>query len=251
MLVLALFFQLFATFERIYRRKAPSLRAAITTHVHRQRRLYVPLVYLVVLAGGGAYVADAPGVGGWLGALRQAIGPTSAYLFGGTLLFMTFVLFPARAGQEKIPVPTLARAALLLSLGVSLVMVAMWHDAHPKRTALAVLPWMNLHSIAFAIFLAFLRYEFAFLHRLLLCVQSAPLRGSRVRSLRLEPEPHRRSVGGGGFGPMAGKRGGPLGRSHALRPRRRSRGFAPPLRRASGQLHHPSCIGGGNLAGSG
>ena len=113
--VLALFFQLFATFERIYRRRAPSLRAAITSHVHRHRRTYVPLVYLGIVLAAGVYVVDATGVGNWLDTVRHHVGPTSAYLFGGTLLFMTFVLFPARPGQEKIPVPTLGRAALLLS----------------------------------------------------------------------------------------------------------------------------------------
>lgn len=163
LLVLALFFQLFATFERIYRRQAPSLRAAITTHVHRHRRVYIPAIYLAVVAAAGLYVVDATGVGSWLGAVREHVGPTSAYLFGGSLLFMTFVLFPARPGQEKIPAPTLGRAALLLSLAVTLVLIAAWHDLHPKRTQLALIPWLNLQSVAFCIFLAFLRYEFSFL----------------------------------------------------------------------------------------
>ncbi len=162
-LVLALFFQLFATFERRYRRQAPSLRAAITTHVHCRRRAYIPLAYGGVAVGMVLYAADSAATGGILERLRGAIGPTSAYLFGGSLLFMTFVLFPARPGQDKIPVPALGRAALLLSLGLSLGLIALWHDDHSRRVSLALLPWLNLQSVAFCVFLAFLRYEFSFL----------------------------------------------------------------------------------------
>jgi len=160
---LALFLQLFATFERTYRRQAPSLRAAITSHVHRRRRIYVPLGYAAVVVGMGLYFVDSTGTGGFLEELRSHIGPTSAYLFGGTLLFMVFVLFPARPGQERIPVPAIGRALLLLSLAITLGLIAIWHDDHPRRVSLALIPWLNLQSVAFCIFLAFLRYEFSFL----------------------------------------------------------------------------------------
>jgi hypothetical protein len=162
-LVLALFFQLFATFERIYRRQAPSLRAAITTHVHRHRRAYIPMAYAAIAVGMVLYAADATGTTGFLATVRTHVGPTSAYLFGGTLLFMVFVLFPARPGQERIPVPAIGRALLLISLGVTIGLIALWHDDHPRRVTEALIPWLNLQSVAFCIFLAFLRYEFSFL----------------------------------------------------------------------------------------
>jgi signal transduction histidine kinase len=162
-LVLALFFHLLCTFERIYRRRAPSLRAAITTELHRHERFWVPAAYLSVVLAAALYLGDAAGDGWPLSAVRETIGPTSAYLFGGALLFMTFVLFPARAGQEKIVVPAMARALLLLSLSASLLLVALWHESHAWRTQLATLPWLHLHSVAFVIFLALVRYEFRFM----------------------------------------------------------------------------------------
>jgi signal transduction histidine kinase len=165
LLVLVLFFHLFATFERVYRRQAPSLRAAITTHVHRHGRLYVCAAYLLLLVGGMAYLLDAGTVAQTLRGLRSAIGPTSAYLFGGTLLFMTFTLFPARPGQERILVPALARALLLLSLSVVLIGIAVWHGTRPRLTDSVLLPVLHLHSVLFCVFLALVRYEFSFMDR--------------------------------------------------------------------------------------
>jgi hypothetical protein len=54
-LVLALFFHLLCTFERVYRRRAPSLRAAITTELHRHERFWVPGAYLTVVLAAALY----------------------------------------------------------------------------------------------------------------------------------------------------------------------------------------------------
>ncbi|HEX9641487.1 MAG TPA: ATP-binding protein [Candidatus Krumholzibacteria bacterium] len=162
-LVLALFFHLLCTFERVYRRRAPSLRAAITTELHRHERFWVPGAYLTVVLAAALYLGEAAGDGWPLSTIRATIGPTSAYLFGGALFFMTFVLFPARAGQEKIVVPTMARAVLLMSLAMSLLAIALWHGSHPSRTQLVLLPWLHLHSVGFVVFLALVRYEFRFM----------------------------------------------------------------------------------------
>jgi hypothetical protein len=164
-LVLAVFAHLSCTFERVYRRQAPSLRAALTTHLHRRQRWYVYAVYTALALFASAYLADTAGLSGLLASLRDAIGPTSAYIFGLSLLFMTFVLFPARPGQERIVVPVLGRAALMLSLSLCILLIALWHESHPTRTALLLLPWLHLHSVAFVIFLALVRYEFAFMDR--------------------------------------------------------------------------------------
>lgn len=161
--VLVLFFHLLCTFERVYRRPAPSLRAAITKELHRRERFWVPAAYFSLAAAAALYLADMGAPGGGFGWLRERIGPTSAYLFGGTLLFMTFVLFPARPGQERIVVPAMSRVLLLFSLAVNLLLLALWHDAHPARTRLILLPWLHLHSVAFVIFLAMVRYEFSFM----------------------------------------------------------------------------------------
>lgn len=164
-LVLALLFQLLCSFERIYRRQAPSLRAAVTNHLHRQQRWYVSGVYLLLIVGLSSYLAEGANLGAAAERLRAAIGPTSAYVFGFALLGMTFVLFPARRGQERILVPVMGRAILMLSLVLNLGLIALWHDRHPTRTALVLLPWLHLHSVGFAIFLALVRYEYSFMDR--------------------------------------------------------------------------------------
>ncbi len=168
LLVVVLFFHLLATFERVYRRKAPSLRAAITTHLHRHQATYVPAAYVLLLAGGTSYLLNTAGVTSAITVAREAVGPASAYVLGGSFLFMTFLLFPARAGQEKILVPTLGRGLLMLSLAVSMGLVALWHGSHPLRTSLGVLPWLHLHSVFFCVFLALVRYEFGFMDRFIL-----------------------------------------------------------------------------------
>lgn len=165
LLVLAIFFHLFCTFERVYQRPAPSLRAAISKLAHRHHRWLVPTAYLSLVLGAVVYLADTRAAGGTLASIRDVIGPTSSYLFGGTLLGMTFVLFPARRGQERIMVPALGRAGLMASLALTLLGIALWHDAHPTRTALALMPWLHLHSVAFCVFLALVRYEFSFMDR--------------------------------------------------------------------------------------
>jgi hypothetical protein len=163
LLVLVLFFHLFATFERVYRRQAPSLRAALTTHVHRHRSFYVPTAYVLLSVGALVYLVDAGGMAQIVTWARGWAGPASAYLLGGTLLLMTFVLFPARAGQERIPVPALGRGLLMASLLLTMGLVALWHQSHPVRTVLAVLPYLHLHTVAFCVFLALVRYEFSFM----------------------------------------------------------------------------------------
>ena len=163
LLVLTLFFHFFATFEGVYRRQAPSLRAAITTFVHRRARLLVPAAYLLLVLGGALLVSEAGFASRAMTGLRAAVGPTSAYLFGGTLLFMTFTLFPARAGQQRILIPSLTRALLMTSLAAMLVAIAVWHASHPRITNLALLPALHLHSLLFCVFLALVRYEFSFM----------------------------------------------------------------------------------------
>ena len=163
--VLAIFLHLLSTFERTFRRRPTSLRAALTGHLHRHARVYVPFFYALVVLGGLLYLTDVEGTGHLLDRLRQTIGPTSAYLFGFVLLLIVFVLFPARPGQEHLVVPALARAALLASLAVTLLLVALWHRSHPSRTTEVLLPWLHLQSVPFAVFLALVRYEFPFMDR--------------------------------------------------------------------------------------
>lgn len=163
LLVLAIFLHLLATFERRFRRRPSSLRAALTGHLHRRAGVYVPAAYLLVGAGAILYLIDASAAGAGLGALRDAIGPTSAYLFGLVLLLIVFVMFPARPGQEHLVVPVVGRGLLLASLGLTLGLVALWFEIHPRRTTEALLPWLHLNSVPFVVFLALVRYEFSFM----------------------------------------------------------------------------------------
>lgn len=167
LLVLASFFHLLCSFEMLRRRRR-SLRQALAAHLHRHRQLYVPVAYALPVLGALAWALDPGGLGELLASLRGGIGPTSGYVFGGALAFLAFVLFPARSGQEKILVPALGRAALLTSLGVTMGLVALWHDAHPQRTQWALLPWLQLHSVFFVVFFALVRYEFSFMDRYVL-----------------------------------------------------------------------------------
>jgi hypothetical protein len=164
-LVLAMFFHLLATFEQRYRRPRSGLRSWVTHHLHENAKVYVPGVYVAVVLGMAVYLLDAGPIRAALADLRGAIGPTSAYLFGAALWGLTFVLFPARAGQEHLAVPVAGRALLLTSLGVTLGLLALWHDARPRVTQELLMPLLHLHSVPVAIFLALVRYEFAFMDR--------------------------------------------------------------------------------------
>ncbi len=165
LLVLVVFLQLFATFQRLYRRPPPSLRAAIVTHVQRHRRVYIGFAWwgllmalLLYATGGERFQAQ---VGQW----RSLLGPLSAYLFAGVLIFLTLILFPARPGQEEVGVAVVGRGLLLFILSLCAVLVAFWHDAHPTRVRLAVLPLLHLQSVSFVIFFSLVRYEFSFMDR--------------------------------------------------------------------------------------
>ena len=164
-LVLAIFFHLLATFEQRYKRPRAGIRSWITHHLHRHARLYVPGAYLAVLFGMAVYLTDVAAVGNLLAGLRGAIGPTSAYLFGAALWGLTFVLFPARPGQEHLAVPVAGRALLLTTLGLTVGLLALWHDDRPRVTAELLLPLLHLHSLPVALFLALVRYEFSFMDR--------------------------------------------------------------------------------------
>ncbi len=163
LLVLVLLFQLSASFERLYRRPPPSLRAAIITHVQRYRRFYVPLAWWSLIAAMLFYAVDSARLQAQVGQWRSLLGPLSAYLFAGVLGFLTLVLFPARPGQEQVGIANLGRGLMLAALVGSALLVMLWHDAHPARVRLAVLPFLHLQSVAFVIFFALVRYEFSFM----------------------------------------------------------------------------------------
>jgi hypothetical protein len=168
LLVLATFFQMLATFERRYRRARGGVRAWITHQLHAHGRTMIPAAYVVVIVGGLAYVLDAGGVADVSASLRSRIGPTSAYLFGAFLWILCFVMFPARRGQEHLAIPVAGRALLLTSLGVTLGLIALWHDARPRVTTEILLPVLHLHSVPVVVFLALVRYEFPFMDRFVL-----------------------------------------------------------------------------------
>lgn len=164
-LVLSMFFHLLATFEQRYRRPRSGMRSWLTHHLHNHARVYVPSVYALVVIGMALYLLEAGPVREGLSALRGSIGPTSAYVFGAALWGLTFVLFPARQGQEHLAVPVAGRALLLTSLGVTLGLIALWHGQRPRVTSELLLPVLHLHSLPVAVFLALVRYEFAFMDR--------------------------------------------------------------------------------------
>ena len=168
MLVLAIFFQMLATFERRYRRARGGMRAWLTHQLQAHAETLVPAVYVSVIVGGLAYVLDAGGVAAFFDTLRSWIGPTSAYLFGTFLWILCFVLFPARRGQEHLAVPVAGRALLLTSLGLTVGLIALWHDARPRVTSEILLPVLHLHSVPVVVFLALVRYEFPFMDRFVL-----------------------------------------------------------------------------------
>lgn len=165
LLVLVLFFQLFASFERLYRRPPPSLRAAIITHVQRFRRFYVPFAWWCLVFALIFYAVDSARLQAQVGQWRSLLGPLSAYLFAGTLSFLTLILFPARPGQEQVGIANLGRGLLLSALLGSALLVMLWHDGHPARVRLGVLPFLYLQSVSFVIFFGLVRYEFSFMDR--------------------------------------------------------------------------------------
>lgn len=164
-LVLSMFFHLLATFEQRYRRPRSGMRSWLTHHLHNNARVYVPGVYGLVGIGMAVYLLEAGPVRELLTGLRTSIGPTSAYLFGLALWGLTFVLFPARPGQEHLAVPVAGRALLLGGLGLTIGLIALWHGSRPRVTLELLLPILHLHSLPVAVFLALVRYEFAFMDR--------------------------------------------------------------------------------------
>ena len=170
LLVLAIFFQMLATFERRFRRERRGLRAWITHQLHANAQTMVPAAYVLVIAGGLVYLVDAGGVSAVVEGLRSSIGPISPYLFGTFLWVLCFVLFPARPGQEHLAVPVGGRAVLLTSLGLTLGLIALWHDGRPRVTQEVLLPLVHLHSVPVVVFLALVRYEFSFMDRFVLGV---------------------------------------------------------------------------------
>lgn len=168
LLVLAIFFQLLATFASAQGRPRGGVRAWMTGMLFRYQRLLVPTVYGVGVVGGLVYLSGAGALEPAFATLRGEIGPTSAYLFGAALWVLCFVMFPARPGQEHLAVPVAGRALLLTSLGVALGLVALYHDSRPRLVRELLLPILHLHSIPVVIFLALVRYEFAFMDRFVL-----------------------------------------------------------------------------------
>jgi len=168
LLVLAIFFQLFASFAGRAVRPRTGVRVWLSETVHRHRGLLVPAVYGVVVIGGLFYLSGMGDVATAVTTLRNTIGPTSAYLFGAALWILCFLMFPARPGQEHLAVPVAGRAILLTSLGVTLGLLALWSQDRPRMTREVLLPLLHLHSIPVAVFLALVRYEFAFMDRFVL-----------------------------------------------------------------------------------
>ncbi len=164
-LVLVIFFQLFATFERLYRRPPPSLRAAIISHVQRRRRLYIAMAWWGLLLTFILYAVGPERFQSEVGQWRSLLGPLSAYLFAGVLIFLILVLFPSRPGQERVGVAVVGRGLMLFVLVACVVLEALWHEAHPTRVRLAVLPLLHLQSVSFVIFFSLVRYEFSFMDR--------------------------------------------------------------------------------------
>ena len=168
LMVLAIFFQLLATFEQRYQRPHAGLRSWFTHQIGHHAHVAVPVGYAVVMLGGFVYLIDAGGVGELMASVRGVIGPTSAYLFGVSLWVLVFVLFPARPGQEHLAVPVAGRAVLLTTLGLTIGLIALWNDQRPRVTQEVLLPLLHLHSVPVAVFLALVRYEFAFMDRFVL-----------------------------------------------------------------------------------
>lgn len=165
LLVLTIFFQLFANFQRLYRRPPPSLRAAIITHVQRWRRFYVVAAWWVLVLALAYYAGGKGKLHAQVGEWRALLGPLSAYLFAGSLIFLILVLFPARPGQERVGIANLGRGMMLLGLLLCVFFVALWHDSHPARIRLAVLPILHIQSVSFVVFFGLVRYEFSFMDR--------------------------------------------------------------------------------------
>ena len=165
LLVLVIFFQLFATFQRIYRRPPPSLRAAIITHVQKRQRIYIALVWWGLVLALIFYASGSTRFQSRVGEWRSLLGSLSAYLFAGVLIFLTLILFPSRPGQERVGVAVVGRSLMLLVLLGCVLLVALWHEAHPTRIRLAVLPLLHLQSVSFVIFFSLVRYEFSFMDR--------------------------------------------------------------------------------------
>jgi hypothetical protein len=165
LLVLTIFFQLFANFQRLYRRPPPSLRAAIITHVQRWRRFYVVAAWWVLVLALAYYAGGQGKLHAQVGEWRALLGPLSAYLFAGSLVFLILVLFPARPGQERVGIANLGRGMMLLGLLLCVFFVALWHDSHPARIRLAVLPILHIQSVSFVVFFGLVRYEFSFMDR--------------------------------------------------------------------------------------
>jgi hypothetical protein len=165
LLVLTIFFQLFANFRRLYRRPPPSLRAAIITHVQRYRKIYVVAAWWMLVLAFAYYAGGTGKLHAQVGEWRALLGPLSAYLFAGSLVFLILVLFPARPGQERVGIANLGRGLLVLGLLLCVFFVALWHDSHPARLRLAVLPVLHLQSVSFVVFFGLVRYEFSFMDR--------------------------------------------------------------------------------------
>lgn len=168
LLVLAIFFQVLASFPGRPDRPRTGMRTRLVGMLHRHAGLLVPVAYGVVALGGLFYLSDAGGVASLFASLRSQIGPTSAYVFGASLWALCFVMFPARAGQEHLAVPVAGRALLLTSLGLVIGLVALWHGSRPRITSELLLPILHLHSVPVVVFLALVRYEFAFMDRFVL-----------------------------------------------------------------------------------